>query len=188
MLEAFLNARLRNGRKVPGKRPVQRRKPRAPKQGLHPANNGSSGNRSTPPFPSQQRGAADSLNGSRPSDLQPAIRVVMMPRDANYLGTIFGGVILSSLDLAGAVEAHRHCDRKLVTAAMREVKFIAPVFVGDLVSFYTEAIRIGKTSITVRVTVEARRVDAPHETVRVTQAEVVYVAIDEAGKPAPIRS
>src|SRR5262245_61305072 len=73
------------------------------------------------------------------NDLQPAIRVVMMPRDANYLGTIFGGVILSSLDLAGAVEAHRHSDRKLVTVAMHEVKFIAPVFVGDLVSFYTEA-------------------------------------------------
>src|SRR5215471_17736255 len=87
------------------------------------------------------------------SSLQPAIRMVMMPRDANYLGTIFGGVILSSLDLAGAVEAHRHSDRKLVTAAMHEVKFIAPVFVGDLVSFYTRAIKVGRTSITVLVTV-----------------------------------
>ena len=111
----------------------------------------------------------------------------MMPRDANYLGTIFGGVILSSLDLAGAVEAHQHSDRKLVTAAMHEVKFIAPVFVGDLVSFYTETIKIGSTSITVRVTVEATRALAPHETVRVTQAEVVYVAIDEAGKPVPVQ-
>jgi acyl-CoA thioesterase YciA len=120
--------------------------------------------------------------------LQPAIRVVMMPRDANYLGTIFGGVILSSLDLAGAVEAHRHSTRKLVTAAMHEVKFIAPVFVGDLVSFYTEAVRMGRTSVTIRVTVEARRARSPHESVRVTQAEVVYVAIDESGKPVPIRS
>jgi acyl-CoA thioesterase YciA len=124
---------------------------------------------------------------SRTGGLQPAIRVVMMPRDANYLGTIFGGVILSSLDLAGAVEAHQHSDRKLVTAAMHEVKFIAPVFVGDLVSFYTETIKIGSTSITVRVTVEATRALAPHETVRVTQAEVVYVAIDEAGKPVPVQ-
>jgi len=111
----------------------------------------------------------------------------MMPRDANYLGTIFGGVILSSLDLAGAVEAHQNTDRKLVTTAMHEVKFIAPVFVGDLVSFYTETVRIGNTSITVRVTVEATRALSPHETVRVTQAEVVYVAIDETGKPVPVR-
>ena len=124
----------------------------------------------------------------KPDGFQPAIRVVMMPRDANYLGTIFGGVILSSLDVAGAVEAHQHSDKKLVTAAMHEVKFIAPVFVGDLVSFYTETVKIGHTSITVRVTVEARRALAPHETVRVTQAEVVYVAIDEAGKPVPVRS
>jgi acyl-CoA thioesterase YciA len=110
----------------------------------------------------------------------------MMPRDANYLGTIFGGVILSSLDLAGAVEAHRHTDRKLVTAAMREVKFIAPVFVGDLVSFYTEVVKTGRTSITVRVTVEATRATAPHGAARVTQAEVVYVAVDETGKPVPL--
>lgn len=111
----------------------------------------------------------------------------MMPRDANYLGTIFGGVILSSIDMAGAVEAHKRSDRKLVTAAMHEVKFIAPVFVGDLVSFYTETVKIGTTSITVRVTVEATRALAPHETARVTQAEVVYVAINEAGKPVPVQ-
>ena len=70
---------------------------------------------------------------------------------------------------------------------MREVKFIAPVFVDDLVSFYAEASKIGHTSITIRVTVEASRAAAPHEIVRVTQAEVVYVAIDEAGKPVPVR-
>jgi acyl-CoA thioesterase YciA len=119
--------------------------------------------------------------------LQPAIRIVMMPRDANYLGTIFGGVILSSLDLAGGVEAQRHSDRKLVTVAMHEVKFLAPVFVGDLVSFHTKTLKLGNTSITVRVTVEAIRAQAPHETVRVTHAEVVYVAIDEAGRPVPLR-
>jgi len=118
----------------------------------------------------------------------PSIRVVMMPRDANYLGTIFGGIILSHLDVAGAVEAQAHSDRKVVTAAMREVKFIAPVFVGDLVSFYTETLKIGATSVTVRITVEAKRALVPHETVRVTQAEVIYVAIDEAGRPASIRA
>ncbi len=110
----------------------------------------------------------------------------MMPRDTNPLGTIFGGLILSYIDQAGAVEAHRHTEKRLATVAMHEVKFIAPVFVGDLVSFYAETIRIGRTSITVRVTVDARRRLAPHETVRVTQAEVVYVAIESAGKPVPI--
>ena len=110
----------------------------------------------------------------------------MMPRDANYLGTIFGGIILSNIDLAGAVEAHQYSGQKIVTVAMHEVKFIAPVFVGDLVSFYTETIKVGATSITVRVTVEAKRAAAPHPTVRVTQAEVVYVAVDEAGQPIPV--
>jgi acyl-CoA thioesterase YciA len=121
------------------------------------------------------------------TSLQPAIRVVMMPRDANYLGTIFGGIILSHIDLAGAVEAQGHSDHKVVTAAMHEVKFIAPVFVGDLVSLYTETVNIGNTSITVRVTVEAKRANAPHEAVRVTQAEVVYVAVDDMGQPVPVR-
>jgi acyl-CoA thioesterase YciA len=111
----------------------------------------------------------------------------MLPRDVNPLGTIFGGLILSNIDLAGVVEAHRHSPATLVTAAMREVKFIAPVFVGDLVSFYSETLKIGNTSITVRVTVEATRAQAPHETVRVTQAEVVYVAVDPAGKPVSLR-
>lgn len=123
-----------------------------------------------------------------PGQLQPAIRVVMMPRDANYLGTIFGGVILSSLDLAGAVEAQKHSRRTLVTAAMHEVKFIAPVFIGDLVSFYTETLKIGRTSLTVRVTVEATRAKTPHETVRVTQAVIIYVAVNKSGKPVPVRS
>ncbi len=121
-------------------------------------------------------------------DLQPAIRVGMLPRDTNALGTIFGGIILSYIDQAGAVEAHKHTERKVLTVSMHEVKFIAPVFVGDLVSFYTETVRIGTTSITVRVTVDAKRYHVPHDTVRVTQAEVVYVAIDEDGKPVPVRS
>lgn len=125
--------------------------------------------------------------GSMTSELQPAIRVVMMPRDLNPMGTIFGGMILSYIDQAGAVEARKHSDRKLVTVAMHEVKFIAPVFVGDLVSFYTEAVKVGHSSITVRVTVESGRGLAPHATVRVTQAEVVYVAVNELGQPIPVR-
>ena len=121
------------------------------------------------------------------NDLQPAIRVVMMPCDLNPMGTIFGGLILSYIDQAGAVEARKHSRKRLVTVAMHEVKFIAPVFVGDLVSFYTELVRIGNTSITIRITVEASRGLEPHNTVRVTQAEVVFVAVNEEGKPVPIR-
>ena len=122
-----------------------------------------------------------------PSAREPAIRVVMMPRDTNPMGTIFGGIILSYIDQAGVVEAGRHTDRRLATVAMHEVKFIAPVFVGDLVSFFTETVKIGTTSITIRVTVDAKRGSPPHETVRVTQADVVYVAIEVPGKSVPIR-
>ncbi len=117
---------------------------------------------------------------------QPAIRVVMMPRDTNPMGTVFGGIILSYIDQAGAVEAGQHTRKRLVTMAMHEVKFISPVFVGDVVSFYSEVARVGCTSLTVRVTVEARRGPPPHETVRVTQAEVVYVATDESGHAIPL--
>lgn len=118
--------------------------------------------------------------------LQLAIRVVMMPKDTNAFGTIFGGVILNYLDLAGVVEARRHSSRKLVTVAMHEVKFIAPVYVGDLVSFFTETAKTGTKSITVRVTVLAKRMAPPHEEVRVTHAEIVYVAVDENGKAVPL--
>jgi acyl-CoA thioesterase YciA len=121
------------------------------------------------------------------SDMQPAIRVVMMPSDTNPHGTIFGGIILSYIDQAGAVEARKHSQKKLVTVAMHEVKFIAPVFVGDLVSFYTELLRIGNTSITIRVTVDASRAAFPRETARVTQAEVVYVAVGENGRAVPVK-
>jgi len=111
----------------------------------------------------------------------PAIRVVMLPRDTNSQGTIFGGVILSYIDMAGAIEAHRKTGMdRFVTVAMREVIFHAPVFVGDLVSFYSETVRVGNTSITTRVMVEAVRYEG-HEHVRVTEAEVVYVAVDKSG-------
>ncbi len=110
----------------------------------------------------------------------PAIRIVLLPRDTNSQGTIFGGIILSYIDMAGAIEAHRRTGmERFVTVAMREVIFHKPVFVGDLVSFYAETVRIGNTSITVRVIVETERVSASTERVRVTDAEVVYVAVDE---------
>jgi acyl-CoA thioesterase YciA len=123
---------------------------------------------------------------SQPTRPDPAIRVVMMPRDTNPMGTIFGGIILSYIDQAGAMEVRRHTDQQVATVAMHEVKFLAPVFVGDLVSFYTEVLRVGTTSITILVTVDAWRGKPPHETVRVTQAEVVYVAIAAPGQPVAI--
>jgi acyl-CoA thioesterase YciA len=113
----------------------------------------------------------------------PAIRITMLPRDTNSQGTIFGGVILSYIDMAGAIEAHRHTGMdRFVTVAMREVIFHQPVFVGDLVSFYCETVKIGTTSITVRVIVEAERYGESGKRVRVTGAEVVYVAVDAQGR------
>ena len=118
----------------------------------------------------------------------PAIRIAMMPRDTNPQGTIFGGVILSYIDTAGAIEAHRHTriDR-FVTVAMQGVIFHKPVFVGDLVSFYAETVKVGVTSITIRVMVEAERYGGTGERIKVTEAEVVYVAVDENRKKIRIR-
>jgi acyl-CoA thioesterase YciA len=110
----------------------------------------------------------------------------MMPRDTNALGTIFGGIILSYIDQAGAVEAHRHAPGRLVTVAMREVEFHQPVHVGDLVSFYCETLRLGRTSIDVKVVVEADPRIRGGDRVIVTQAEVVYVRVDDDGRPVPI--
>lgn len=126
-------------------------------------------------------------NGKKPHR-DPAIRITLLPRDTNSAGTIFGGVILSYIDMAGAIEAHRRTRmERFVTVAMREVIFHKPVFVGDLVSFYAETLRIGTTSITVRVIVEAERVASGVEQVRVTEAEVVYVAVDEKREKTKIR-
>ena len=117
----------------------------------------------------------------------PAIRITLLPRDTNSQGTIFGGVILSYIDTAGAIEAHRHTHMdRFVTVAMKEVIFHKPVFVGDLVSFYAETMRIGTTSITVRVIVEVERL-GKSERVRVTEAEVIYVAVDEKGQKIAIK-
>lgn len=116
----------------------------------------------------------------------PAIRITLLPRDTNSQGTIFGGVILSYIDTAGAIEAHRHTRmQRFVTVAMKEVIFHKPVFVGDLVSFYAETLRVGTTSITVRVIVEVERF-GKSERVRVTEAEVVYVAVNEKGDKVAI--
>jgi acyl-CoA thioesterase YciA len=118
---------------------------------------------------------------------EPTLGVTMLPRDTNARGTIFGGVILSHIDLAGAIAASRQTPRNFVTRAMREVGFISPVYVGDVVSFYAQVLGEGRTSVTVQVTVEAERSREPRRHIKVTEAEVIYVAVDEAGNPIPIR-
>jgi acyl-CoA thioesterase YciA len=118
--------------------------------------------------------------------LDPTLRITMLPRDTNAHGTIFGGIILSHIDLAGGIAASRQAARNFVTRAMRGVEFIAPVYVGDVVSFYAVVLRQGTTSITIKVSVEAERGKEPRRRVKVTEAEVIYVAIDEKGKPIPL--
>ena len=111
-----------------------------------------------------------------------AIRVLMMPRDTNHHGTIFGGVILSHIDQAGAVAALRLGCLRVVTVAMDRVIFKQPVLVGDLVSFFVVPISRGRTSVTVRVAVEAER-RGTADPIQVTEAEVTYVHINAEGRP-----
>ncbi|MGQ9896648.1 MAG: acyl-CoA thioesterase [Acidobacteriota bacterium] len=123
--------------------------------------------------------------------MTPAIRTTMLPRDTNALGTIFGGIILSYIDLAGAIEARRVAVHRYVTVARREVVFVAPVYVGDTVSVYAQVEKIGHTSITMHVTVDAERMREPNTVVRVTEADIIYVAMSNVamsndGHPIPI--
>lgn len=117
----------------------------------------------------------------------PAIRVLMMPRETNAHGTIFGGIILSYIDQAGAVGAIEAGCKRVVTVAMNKVEFHQPVFVGDLVSLYTSVEKRGSSSIVVHVDVRARRQRSPGDEVRVTEATVTYVNIDDSGRPVPIQ-
>jgi len=113
----------------------------------------------------------------------PAIRVVLLPKDTNSHGTIFGGIILSYIDLAGAIEVGKHTDQKIVTVAIKEVAFHAPVLVGEVVSFYTSTVRIGNTSVTVKVDVQVSR---KNKSIAVTEAELTFVCVNKNGKPIPI--
>lgn len=113
----------------------------------------------------------------------PATRVVMMPYDTNGMGNIFGGAILSHIDLAGAVEARSICRNRIVTVSMKEVVFKKPVHVSDVLTCWAEVTRIGRTSITTHVEVEVER---QGKVIPVTEATVVYVAVDNDGKPTPV--
>ena len=130
---------------------------------------------------------------SEPTDPYIAIQVPMMPKDTNRHGTIFGGVLLSYIDLAGAVAAQRELQLRggnpkaaFVTVAINRVEFKQPVLVGDVVRFETSIVRMGRTSITVRIDVRAER---GTETIHVTEAEGVFVAVDLSTterKPIPL--
>ena len=116
----------------------------------------------------------------------PQIRVVMLPKDTNAMGNIFGGVILSHLDLAAGEHARAIAPHLYVTKVIREVDFIAPVWVGDTVSYYAQTVKLGKTSVTIQVLVEAERGIGKREVIKVTEAEVIMVAVDKNGHPIPI--
>jgi len=116
----------------------------------------------------------------------PSIRSVMMPRDTNAVGTIFGGVILSEVDLAAAIEANKTYSGRTVTVSMDQVDFKAPVMVGDLVSCFTRTLHVGRTSIKVCVSVWAQRRFGGGEQIHVTEATVTMVAVDENFQPTPV--
>ena len=121
-----------------------------------------------------------------PEGKQPALRVMPMPADANQNGDIFGGWIMSQVDIAGGTVAGKVARGRVATVAVKEFVFKQPVHIGDLLSFYADVERIGKTSITVTVEVYAERRPSDPKVVKVTEATLTYVAIDGAGRPRPV--
>jgi len=119
-------------------------------------------------------------------DKQPVLRVVPMPADVNQHGDIFGGWIMSQVDIAGGVVAARHARGRVATVAVNSFTFKQPVLVGDVVSFFAEVARLGKTSVAIDVEVYAQRNPVDLVTVRVTEASLTYVAVDAAGRPRPV--
>ncbi len=121
-----------------------------------------------------------------PADRQPALRVVPMPADANQNGDIFGGWIMSQVDIAGGTVAARLARGRVATVAVKEFVFKQPVQIGDVLSFYVDVKRIGHTSITVNVQVYAERRPSDPSVVKVTEATLTHVAIDGTGRPRPV--
>ncbi|HRQ06407.1 MAG TPA: acyl-CoA thioesterase [Nitrosomonas halophila] len=129
------------------------------------------------------------LHVSLPSDQEPILRTVPMPSDTNHAGDIFGGWIMAQVDLAGSIPAIRRARGRVATVAVNSFVFKHPVLVGDLVSFYGQIVKTGHTSITVDVTVYAQRGAREGEEevcIKVTEAVLTYVAIDQHRKPRPI--
>ena len=121
-----------------------------------------------------------------PQDKEPVLRVVPMPADANQHGDIFGGWIMSQVDIAGGVLAARHARGRVATIAVNSFQFKQPVFIGDVLSFYADVVRVGNTSITVNVEVYAQRNPTDIETVKVTEATLTYVATGPDRRPRPV--
>ena len=121
-----------------------------------------------------------------PSQGELVMKVIPMPSDVNANGDIFGGWVMAQVDLAGSVLPARHVKGRMATVAVNQFIFKHPVRVGDILSFYASVQRIGRTSITVQVEVFAERYDAQGQYLKVTEANLTYVAIDEQGKPRPI--
>ena len=121
-----------------------------------------------------------------PYDKQPAIRVFAMPTDTNAMGDIFGGWLMSQVDVAGSVAAFKRANGRIVTVAINEFRFLNPVFVGDLVSIYSEVSKVGNTSIQVSVQAFSERVIDHFETIHVAEATLTYVAIDRHRRPRPV--
>ena len=121
-----------------------------------------------------------------PADKVPAIRVLAMPADTNALGDIFGGWLMAHVDIAGSIAAHRYANGRVVTVAINEFVFLKPVYVGDLVSVYSEVDKVGTTSIRIKVTAYAERERNTLECNRVVDATLSYVAIDEQRRPRAI--
>jgi len=129
--------------------------------------------------------AAATLN-SLPADMELVLKVIPMPADCNVNGDIFGGWVMAQVDLAGSVIPARYAKGRQATVAVNEFVFKQPVRLGDILSFYASLVRIGRTSITVKVEVFAERFRAQGEYIKVTEATLTYVAIDENGRPRPI--
>jgi acyl-CoA thioesterase YciA len=123
---------------------------------------------------------------SLPQGKEPVLRMVPMPADANQHGDIFGGWIMAQVDIAGGVLAARHARGRVATVAVNSFQFKQPVFIGDVLSFYADVMRMGKTSITVNVEVYAQRNPTDIETVKVTEATLTYVATGPDRRPRPV--
>ena len=121
-----------------------------------------------------------------PADEQPVLRIVPMPADTNAHGTIFGGWVMSQVDIAGSIPAWERAQGPVVTVAVNSFVFKEPVYVGDLVSFYARVIKVGRTSITVDVEVFAQRKREGRAALKVTEAQLTYVAVDERRQPRPV--
>jgi len=127
------------------------------------------------------------MTTSLPQGEQPVLRIVPMPADTNAHGTIFGGWVMAQVDVAGSIPAYERANGPVVTVAVNSFVFKEPVFVGDLVSFYARVLKVGRTSVTVDVEVFAQRGRLGRsEAVKVTEAQLTYVAVDQERKPRPL--